>query len=131
METVSPQTKSKLFLKWLLSTLIFLFLLTDSLGKLFQLEEVMKASEALGFDSNQITTIGVLLLVCSLLYMIPKYSVLGAILLTGYLGGAVAIHMHAHHPLYSHTLFPVYIGALLWLGLYFRNKAVVHHILKP
>lgn len=120
--------KSK-FLKWLLSTLVFLFLLMDSVGKLVQTEEVVKASEELGFYSGQITIIGLILLICAILYMIPKLAVIGAILLTGYLGGAVAIHMQANHPLFTHTLFPIYIGVLAWLGLYFRNKSAVRQLL--
>ncbi len=117
--------------KWLLSGIVFLLLLMDSIGKFIQPEEVIKASEELGFNSDQITIIGVVLLICSIIYMIPRFAIIGAILLTGYLGGAVAIHILASNPLFSHTLFPVYVGVLVWLGLYFRNKATVIRLLKP
>ncbi len=118
-------------LKWLLSGLVFLLLLMDSIGKFIQPEEVIKASEELGFNSDQITIIGIILLICSIIYMIPRFAVIGAILLTGYLGGAVAIHVLASNPLFSHSLFPVYVGVLAWLGLYFRNKSMVIQLLKP
>src|SRR5690606_28173448 len=86
-------------LKWLLSGIVFLFLLMDSIGKFIQPEEVIKASEELGFNSDQITIIGIILLICSMIYMIPRFAIIGAILLTGYLGGAVAVHILASNPL--------------------------------
>jgi DoxX-like family len=66
-------------------------------------------------------TIGALLLLCTLLYAVPATSVLGAILLTGYLGGAVMSHLRAGDPLFSHVLPPTYLGIFLWLGLYLRD----------
>jgi len=65
--------------------------------------------------------LGVILLACTVLYSIPRTSVLGAILLTGYLGGAIATHLRVGDPVFSHVLFPVYLGILLWAGLYLRN----------
>jgi len=65
--------------------------------------------------------LGVLLLACTLLYAVPRTAVLGAILLTGYLGGAVATHLRVGDPLFSHVLFGVYMGVALWLGLYLRD----------
>lgn len=118
-------------LKWLLSGLVFLLLLMDSIGKFIQPEEVIRASEELGFNSDQITIIGIILLICSIIYMIPRFAIIGAILLTGYLGGAVAVHILASNPLFSHTFFPVYVGVLAWIGLYFRNKAMVIQLFKP
>ena len=66
--------------------------------------------------------LGVLLLLCTAVYVFPRTSILGAILLTGYLGGAVATHMRAGDPLFSHVLFPTYLGVVLWLGLYLRDS---------
>ena len=66
-------------------------------------------------------TLGAILLISTLLYLVPKTSMLGAILLTGYLGGAVATNLRLHNPLFSHTLFPVYFGVLLWIGLWLRE----------
>jgi hypothetical protein len=71
-----------------------------------------------------ILPLGILLLVCTVLYIVPKTSVLGAILLTGYLGGAVATHVRVANPLFTHQLFPVYLGVLIWLGLWLRDTRV-------
>jgi hypothetical protein len=110
--------------KWMgnvLSTLVVLFLLMDSVMKLLKLPIVLDASAKLGFSASVIFTIGVILLFCVILYVIPQTSILGAILLTGYLGGAVCTHLRLGNPLFSHILFPTYLGALLWLGLYLRE----------
>jgi hypothetical protein len=73
---------------------------------------------------SQIITIGVILLVCTILYLIPQTAVLGAILLTGYLGGAVATNFRVQAPLFSNVLFPVYLGIFVWLGLYLRDARI-------
>jgi len=75
---------------------------------------------ALGYNESVIFPLGIVLLVCTVLYAVPTTSVLGAILLTGYLGGAVASHVRLGSPLFTHVLFPVYLGILLWLGLFLR-----------
>jgi hypothetical protein len=75
-----------------------------------------------GVPPSLSVAIGAILLVCTSLYAIPRTSVLGAILLTGYLGGAVLTNMRVGNPLFSHTLSPVYFGVVLWLGLYLRDK---------
>ena len=106
---------------YIVSALQALFLLLDALGKLFKPEPVVTGTLDLGYQESVIVPLGVLLLVCTVLYIIPKTSVLGAILLTGYLGGAVATHVRLTNPLFTHQLFPVYLGALLWLGLYLRD----------
>jgi hypothetical protein len=81
----------------------------------------VEATIQLGYPENVILGIGVVLLVCVLLYVIPNNSILGAILLTGYLGGAIATHVRVGNPLFSHTLFPVYIALLIWGGLFLRE----------
>ena len=75
----------------------------------------------LGYDLTKATTIGLLSLISAVLYIIPRTSVLGAVLLTGYLGGAVAENFRLDLPLASHVLFPTYVGVLLWGGLYLRD----------
>jgi len=75
---------------------------------------------ALGYNESVIFPLGIVLLACTVLYALPITSVLGAILLTGYLGGAVASHVRLGSPLFTHVLFPVYLGILLWLGLFLR-----------
>jgi DoxX-like protein len=76
----------------------------------------------LGYPLTLTTVIGIILLLCVLLYAVPRTSILGAILLTGYLGGAVASQLRVGEPLFSNVLFPVYFGALIWAGLYLRDN---------
>jgi hypothetical protein len=99
-----------------------LFLLFDSVIKLLALRPVVESFAQLGYPADIARGIGALLLGCLLLYVIPRTSVLGAILLTGYLGGAVATHLRVGDPLLSHVLFPVYVGVLLWGGLFLREQ---------
>ncbi len=104
-----------------MSALAILFLLFDSVGKLLKVAPVVEGSLQLGYPESVIRTLGVILLVCTILYALPRTSILGAILLTGYLGGAVATHVRVESPLFSHILFPIYLGALIWGGLLLRN----------
>src|SRR5262245_5577445 len=98
-----------------------LFLLLDIGMKLANTAPVVEANIQLGYAPEIARTIGVIELVCLLLYLAPRVSVLGAVVFTGYLGGAIATHVRVGHPLFSHILFPIYIAALLWGGLYLRN----------
>lgn len=106
-----------------LSGLAILFLLMDGFIKLPPLPQVIETLQQLGYPATPTLArgLGVLSLLCTLLYAIPRTSVLGAILLTGLLGGAIASHLRAQSPIFSHLLFGVYIGALVWGGLYLRN----------
>ena len=107
---------------WVLSGLAIAFLLMDATMKLLALSVVLETSGPLGFPGATMARgLGMLLLVCTLLYAAPQTAVLGAILLTGYLGGAVATHVRVGDPLFSHILFGVYVGVFLWLGLYLRD----------
>jgi len=121
MDSITAPSKSQLWAGRVLSTLAVLFLLFDSTLKFIKPQMVIDTTVSLGYSVSQITPIGVLLLICTLLYVIPMTRVLGAILLTGYLGGAVATHVRHGDPLFSHILFPAYLGAFLWLGLYLRD----------
>ena len=85
---------------------------------------VVKAVAQMGYPEGMIQPLGVVVLICVILYLIPNTAVLGAILLTGYLGGAVATHVRAGDPLFSHVLAPVYFAILLWGGLYLRYERV-------
>jgi hypothetical protein len=98
-----------------------LFLLADGVGKLVNPAPVVEGMARLGYPSNLTATIGIILFVCTVIYLIPRYSILGAILLTGYLGGAVASQLRIGEPLFSHVLFPTYVAAMLWGGLYLRD----------
>ena len=89
--------------------------------KLIKPEMVIKGTVELGYPESTITPIGIILLSFTVIYAIPRTSVFGAILLTGYLGGVVSTHFRMLAPLFSHTLFPVYIAVLIWGGLVLRN----------
>lgn len=117
-----PKTGSKPWAGYFISGLPVLFLLFDALGKFIRPEPVVAGTLELGYRESSILPIGIILLVCTVLYVIPRTAVLGAILLTGYLGGAVATHVRVGSPLFTHMLFPVYIGVFLWLGLYLRDS---------
>jgi DoxX-like family len=101
--------------------LVVLFLLFDGITKVMKVAPVLKASAELGLTVSQIVGIGILLLACTAVYVIPQTSVLGAILLTGYLGGATAIQLHAGNPAFE-TLFPVLFGVLTWAGPFLCDK---------
>jgi hypothetical protein len=105
----------------IVSALAVLFLVFDGVMKLLEIGPVLDACERMGLPAELVRGIGILLLACVALYVIPKTSPLGAVLLTGYLGGAVVLHLRIGDPLASHTLFPVYVGALLWGGLLARD----------
>ncbi|HVV88212.1 MAG TPA: DoxX family protein [Kofleriaceae bacterium] len=107
-----------------LSGLPSLFLAFDAGIKLANLPVVAKTSERLGIPAHLGPGLGVLLAVCLALYLVPRTAALGAVLLTGYLGGAVLVHLRVGDPLFSHTLFPVYVGAMLWAGLWLRDDRV-------
>ena len=105
----------------LISGLAVAFLIFDSIGKLLRVAPVIDGTRQLGYSPDIVFGLGVTLLSCVLVYLLPRTSVLGAVLLTGYLGGAVATHVRVGNPLFTHVLFPVYIAALLWIGLLMRD----------
>lgn len=109
-----------------MSGLVILFMLFDGGIKLPPLDIVIQTSAELGLPATAgfARGLGILGLLCTLLYAIPRTSVLGAILLTGYLGGAIATQLRVGNPLFSHLFFGVYIGLLLWGGLYLRDRRV-------
>jgi hypothetical protein len=111
-----------------LSGLLILFLLVDGAFKLAPFEStiriVTETSLQLGIPPHLGPMLGMLTLAGTLLYAIPRTSVLGAILLTGYLGGAIYVHVRADSPLFSHTLFGVYLGVIMWAGLWLRDPLV-------
>ena len=107
-----------------ISGLATLFLLLDGVAKLFKPAVVVEGTIALGYPESSIIPLGIVLIASTLLYAFPRTGTLGAILLTGYLGGAVATHVRVGDPLFTHSLFPVYLGALIWLGLLLREPAL-------
>ena len=114
-----------------LSALTTLFFLLDASGKLLQIEPVVKGTVELGWPSSAVVPLGLLLLVGAVLHAVPRTSVLGAIYLTGFLGGAVATHYRIGSPLFSHVLFGVYVAAIMWSGLMLRYPALRTAVLSP
>jgi hypothetical protein len=123
---VQAGTKMVLWIGRILSGLTIAFLLMDAAMKLVPMQPVIDAMQTLGFDGTDALArgLGVLLLLCTMLYAVPRTSLLGAILLTGYLGGAMAIHLRAGSPLFSHVLFGAYLGLALWAGLLARCSQI-------
>lgn len=117
---ISRPTTAQLWTGRAISFILALLLLADAVMKLVKPEPVVTATVELGFAESTIVPMGITLLVSVLLYLCPKTSVLGAILLTGYLGGAVATHVRAGDGAFP-ILFPAIIGGLLWLGLVLRD----------
>ena len=108
----------------IISALPALFLLVDGIMKLVKPEPVVKATIELGYPESVIMALGMILLVGVILYMVPRTAVLGAILLTGYFGGAIAAQVRVGNPLFSHFLFPVYLAVLIWGGLFLRDPCL-------
>jgi hypothetical protein len=104
-----------------LSGLALLFLLFDAIAKLTLAAPAVKGTQELGYQVSSIRSIGILQLILVALYAYPRTAILGAILWTGYLGGAVATHVRVGNPLLSHVLFPTYVAAILWVGLWLRD----------
>jgi hypothetical protein len=120
---MAPASKKGLLAGRIMSGLVIAFLTFDVVFKFVKPAPapVVEAMAHLGWSLNLALVLGIILLVCTALYVIPITSVLGAILLTGYLGGAIATHLRVADPLFSHILFPTYLGVLLWGGLYLRE----------
>jgi hypothetical protein len=118
----SPLSKKRLWAGRIISAAAVLFLLFDTTIKLMVIPPVVEAFTRLGFPVDLARGIGTLELACLIVYVIPRTAIPGAILLTGFLGGAVVTHVRVGDPLLSHALFPVYIGALVWGGLLLRGR---------
>jgi DoxX-like family len=104
------------------TALAAIFLTFDTVLKVLRLRPAVEGTTALGYPADTVHWIGIIELVCLVLYLVPRTSILGGLLLTGYLGGAVATHVRISSPLLTHTLFPVYVALLLWGGLYLRDR---------
>jgi len=122
----APVSKPALWLGRVLSGLVILFLLFDGAIKLAPWPVVTETMDRIGYGSseNLARSLGGITIACTVLYAIPPSSILGAILLTGYLGGAMASHLRIGSPLFSHTLFGFYLGLMLWGGLWLRDRSL-------
>ena len=121
--TEDRPSKSSRAIGFAISVLIVAFMLFDAMSHILKPKFVLDASAGM-FPENQLVPIGVVALIVTVLYAIPRTAILGAVLLTGYYGGAVAVHLNAEHAIFTQVLFPVYFGTLAWLGLYLRDRRV-------
>ncbi len=112
----------RVWIGWGVSGLLTAFNLLDALGKFAKPQPVIAAFVRTGWPVELSVLIGAILLACTVLYLIPKTAVLGAVLLTGYLGGAVATNLRLENPWFTNTLFPVYFGVLIWVGVWLRAE---------
>lgn len=119
-DQTSPGGKGWLWTGRVLSTLAVLFFVLDGVMKLFKPAPVITATVGLGFPENEIVGIGITLLICTVLYAIPRTAILGAVLLTGYIGGAIASKVRIHAPLFD-ICFAIAFAAFVWGGLWLRN----------
>ena len=121
MSTNAPNSKTQLWTGYVLTALPTLFLLFDGVAKLFKPAPVVEGTLKYGYAESVIVPLGVVLTLCTILYAIPRTAILGAILLTGYLGGAVNTHVRAGEGWFP-ILFPVVFGIFIWGGLYLRDE---------
>lgn len=120
----APISNAAVWTGRVISGVVTLFLLMDGAIKLIPLDVVVETSQQLRIPVELARPLGVITLICTVLYAAPRTSVLGAILLTGYLGGAIYTRLRMDSPLFSHTLFGVYLGLLVWGGLWLRDPRV-------
>jgi hypothetical protein len=113
---------------WVLTAFTVLFMGFDSVTKLALEHHVVEATTKIGYPVAVLRPLGLILLLCTILYAIPRTAILGAILLTGYLGGAVASKVRIEDPLFSSILFGVYFGMVAWGGLYLRDRRLREEI---
>jgi len=118
----APIAKPALWLGRVLSSLVILFLLFDGAIKLVPWPVVTETMDRIGSSENLARSLGFITVACTVIYAIPPTSILGAILLTGYLGGAMASHVRIGSALFSHTLFGLYLGLMVWGGLWLRDR---------
>jgi DoxX-like family len=126
LSDTAPVSKSALWSGRVLSGLVIVFLLFDGAIKLVPWPVVIETMDRMGYGSSETLarSLGLITLVCTVLYAVPPTSILGAILLTGYLGGAIASHVRIGSPLFSHVLFGLYLGLMIWGGLWLRDRSL-------
>lgn len=120
METKNT-SKATLWAGRIMSGLVIFFMLMDASFKFITSPEAVKATEDLGYGTQHLVPLGLMAVIATIIYAIPSTSILGAVLLTGYFGGAIATHFRLENPLFTHILFPVYLAILMWGGTWLRN----------
>ena len=118
-----PISRKSTIAGWIISGFAIAFLAFDAIMKLIDTSFVQQAMKQLGFRPASAPIIGAILLICTLIYTVPRTAVLGAVLLTGYLGGAVAVQFLVGNPPFE-TIFPLLFGVIVWLGLFLRDTRV-------
>lgn len=107
---------------WVLSALVTLFLLGASAApKLINSPLALEPLEVVGWPAKYLLLIGIIEVVCAVLYIIPRTALLGAVLMTALLGAALAANLRVDNPLFSHTLFSIYLGTFAWIALWLRE----------
>lgn len=122
--SVTTQSSARIWIGRSLTAIAVLFLLMDATIKVLKLPAAVDSTVQVGYSANVVLPIGLLELALLVLYLIPRVAPLGAVLWTGFLGGAVATHLRVGDPLFTHVLFPTYVGAMLWAGLWLRDARV-------
>ena len=117
-------SRKRLWAGRIISGLAVAFLTFDTVIKLVQATPAVEGTVQLGYPASALLVIGLIEALCLVAYLVPRTAVLGALLWTGYLGGAIATHLRLGNPLFSHTIFPIYVALLLWGGLYLRDRRV-------
>lgn len=117
-------SKTRLWVARIMSGLVILFMLFDGIFKLIQPEPVITGTLELGYAEHHIALLGILALVSTVLYALPRTAFWGAVLLTGYFGGVIATQIRMDAPLFTHTLFALYLAILAWGGLWLRDERV-------
>lgn len=127
--SVSGVSKGRVWNGRILTALVVAFLVFDGVTKIMKEQHVMAAAVQLGFPGYTMPIIGCILLVCTLIYVIPRTAVLGSVLLTGYLGGAVVVQLRVGNPAFE-TVFPIFFGILVWAGLCLRESRIAKFVFK-
>ncbi|MEX0648011.1 MAG: DoxX family protein [Balneolaceae bacterium] len=122
--TTNQLSKTTLWISYFMSGIVILFMLADSIGKFIKPEAVITGTLELGYAEHHLLVMGILSLFSILLYAFPRTALLGAVLLTGYWGGAIATHVSLDNPLFSHILFPIYLAVLAWGGIWLRDERI-------
>ncbi|MEC0228289.1 DoxX family protein [Paenibacillus alba] len=117
-------SKGRLWTARVMSGIAILFMLFDGVMKLVKPAVVVESTVSLGFQEHHIVLLGILGLISTILYAMPRTTIMGAVLLTGYFGGVMATQIRMDAPLFANILFPVYLAILVWGGLWLRNEQV-------
>lgn len=123
-DSASEVSRARRWTGRILTGLAGLFLVVDALMKIAEAAPVVQGSAELGYPLSTMAPIGWALLISTVLYLVPRTAFFGALLLTGYMGGAIATHVRVEHPLFTHTLFPIYVSVLFWAGLALRDRRI-------